>query len=94
MDLTFVYSFFFIRFIHLITNNNLLVMSCGHIIKDIFLFGSSLQSFSFSHICRQGNALADALAKRAKLFSPFLVWMESVPLDLYNCYLADFQAFQ
>ena len=66
----------------------------GHIIRDIWSYITSFQRFSFSHICRQGNALADALAKRAKLFSPFLVWMESVPLDLYNCYLADFQAFQ
>ena len=41
-------------------------------------------------MCRQGNALADALAKRAKLSSPLLVWMESVPSDLYNYY---FQIF-
>lgn len=45
----------------------------GHIVRDIWSFSSSFQRFSFSHICRQGNALADALAKRARLFSPFLV---------------------
>ena len=44
-----------------------------------------------SHMCRQGNALADALAKRVRLSSPLLVWMESVPPDLYNCYLSDFR---
>ena len=44
-------------------------------------------------MCRQGNALADALAKRARLSSPLLVWMESVPPDLYNCYLLDFSSF-
>ena len=44
-------------------------------------------------MCRQGNALADALAKRARLSSPLLVWMESIPSDLYNCYLLDFLSF-
>ena len=67
--------------------------SCGHIINDILLFVNSFQSFSFSHVCRQGNALADALAKRARLSCPFMVWKESVPPDLYNCYLSDFPLF-
>ena len=44
-------------------------------------------------MCRQGNALADTLAERARFSSPLLVWMESVPLDLYNCYLSDFSSF-
>ncbi|XP_075665643.1 uncharacterized protein LOC142635354 [Castanea sativa] len=79
--------------IHAISNRILLHLSCGHIIQDILLIVSSLQSFSFSHVCRQGNALADTLAKRAKLFSPLLVWMESVPPDLYYCYLSDFSSF-
>ena len=67
--------------------------SCGHIIHDSLLFARSFQSFSFSHVCRQGNALADALAKRARLSCPLLVWMEFVPPDLYNCYLSDFSLF-
>ncbi|XP_075667271.1 uncharacterized protein LOC142636863 [Castanea sativa] len=79
--------------IHAISNRLLLHSPCGHIIQDILLFAISLQSFSFSHVCRQGNALADALAKRARLSYPLLVWMESVPLDLYNCYLSDFSSF-
>ena len=44
-------------------------------------------------MCGQGNALADALAKRARLSSSLLVWMESIPPDLYNCYLSDFLSF-
>ena len=44
-------------------------------------------------MCRQDNALAYALAKRARLFSLLLVWMESVPPDLYNYYLLDFLSF-
>ena len=62
-------------------------MDCGHIVKDILLSSSS-------HICRQGNALADAFVKRARFSFPLLVWMEFVPSDLYNCYLLDFSAIE
>ena len=79
--------------IQAIRNINFTHSSCGHIIHDILLFVNSFQSFSFSHVCRQGNALADALAKRVRLSCPFVVWKESVPLDLYNCYLSDFLLF-
>ncbi|KAK9997071.1 hypothetical protein SO802_021757 [Lithocarpus litseifolius] len=79
--------------IQAISNRLLSHSSCGHIIHDILLFASSFLSFSFSHVCRQGNALADALAKRARLSCPLLVWMKSVPPDLYNCYLSDFPLF-
>ncbi|XP_075633589.1 uncharacterized protein LOC142606070 [Castanea sativa] len=79
--------------IHAISNRLFLHSSCGHIIQDILLFASSFQSFSFSHVYRQGSALADALAKRARLSYPLVVWMESVPLDLYNCYLSNFSSF-
>jgi len=79
--------------IQAISNRLLLHLSCGHIIHAILFVASSFQSFSFSHVCRLGNALADALAKRARLSSPLLVWMESIPPDLYNCYLSDFSSF-
>ena len=65
----------------------------GHIIHDILLFSRSFQSFSFAHVCRQGNALADVLAKRVRLSSPLLVWIEFAPPDLYNCYLSIFSSF-
>ncbi|KAL0006361.1 hypothetical protein SO802_013922 [Lithocarpus litseifolius] len=76
--------------IQAISNRLLSHSSCGHLIHDILLFASSFLSFSFSHVCRQGNALADALAKRARLSCPLLVWKNYVPPDLYNCYLSDF----
>lgn len=56
-----------------IRNQTSMHSSFGHIIRDIWSYISSCQRFSFSHICRQGNMLADALVKRARLFSPFLV---------------------
>ena len=79
--------------IQAISNRLFTHSSCGHIINDILLFVNSFQSFSFSHVCWQGNTLADALAKRARLSCPFMVWKDSVPPDLYNCYLSDFPLF-
>ncbi|XP_075665535.1 uncharacterized protein LOC142635224 [Castanea sativa] len=51
----------------------------GHIIKDCKSISSLFQTHSFSHTRRQGNAVAHALAKRARKSFPLLVWMESVP---------------
>ena len=79
--------------IQAISNRLFTHLSCGHIINDILLFVNSFQCFSFSHMCRQGNTLADVLAKRARLSCPFMVWKESVLLDLYNYYLSDFPLF-
>ena len=79
--------------IQAISNRLLLHSSCGHIIHDILLFASSFQNFSFSRVCRQDNALTDVLVKRTRLSSLSLVWMESAPPDLYNCYLSDFWPF-
>ena len=59
------------------------VCSCiGHIIKDCKSISGLFQTHSFSHTRRQGNAVAHALAKRARKSFPFLVWMESVPPDI------------
>ena len=76
--------------INVISNGQLLHSSCCHIIKNIILFSSSLQTFSFSHVCRQGNDLVDAFAKRTKFSFPSFVWMEFFPPDFYNCYLLGF----
>ncbi|XP_050259092.1 uncharacterized protein LOC126704102 [Quercus robur] len=54
----------------------------GHILKDILSHLNSFQSCSFSHIGRQGNAVAHALTQRARLSFPLEVWMESVPPDI------------
>ena len=68
--------------------------SCGHLIQDIMALLKSLQNYSFSHVHRQGNALAHALAKRARFSFPVLAWMESVPLDIYKFYVSDFLAIK
>ena len=61
----------------------------GHLIQDTLVYVNSLQSFSFSHIYRQGNCVADALAKKARYCSSLTVWMEFVPLDICSLVLAD-----
>ena len=50
------------------------------------------QSFSFSHIFQPGNALALALAKRARISFRIFTWMESIPPNLYDYYVVDFLA--
>ena len=58
--------------------------------KDIVSYANSFQSCSFSHVVRQGNAVAHALAQRARLFFPLEVWMESVPPYIFSFVLFDF----
>ena len=66
----------------------------GHIIKDIMSLVGSFQYFSFSHTRRQGNALAYALARRARFSFPISIWKESVPPDIYKVYVSDFLAIK
>ena len=64
----------------------------GHLIMDILSLVNSFQSVSFSHSYRQGNAAANALAKRARFSFPLLVWMENVPSNVVQVVSADFPA--
>ena len=65
--------------INSLRHGELLHSSIGYLLKDTMSYASSLQSFSFSHVSRQGNYVAHALAKREKLSFSIVVWMESVP---------------
>ncbi|XP_050248495.1 uncharacterized protein LOC126695706 [Quercus robur] len=56
--------------------------SIGHIIKDCKALRGVFQTCSFSHVRRQGNGVAHALARRARMSFPLSVWMESVPADI------------
>nr|XP_023928611.1 uncharacterized protein LOC112039940 [Quercus suber] len=56
--------------------------SIGQIVKDIMSMISSLRTYTFSHVRQQGNGVAHALAKRAIVSFPVLVWMEHVPSDI------------
>ena len=61
----------------------------GHTLKDIMSHLNSFQSCCFSHVGRQGNVIAHALAQRAKLSFPLKVWMESVPPTISSFVLSD-----
>ena len=61
----------------------------GHLVKDIVSSVSMFQYYSFSHTRRQGNVLAHALARRARLSFPTLVWMNFVPSDTYRFFVSD-----
>ena len=57
--------------------------SCiGHIIKYCKSLMGCFQTCPFSHVRRQSNGVAHALARRARKSSPLSVWMESVPPDI------------
>ena len=80
--------------INAIWSKNLLQSSFGHIVKDIVSSANSLQNFSFSHIIRQDNTLAHALAKREALSFPILLWIRSVSSDIHKTFLTNFLAIQ
>ena len=57
----------------------------GHVLLDIKSLFSCFSYISVQHINREGNCVAHKLARRAANV-PFLVWMESVPLDVFEVY--------
>ena len=61
----------------------------GHLVKDIVSSVSMFQYYSFSHTRRQGNVLGHAFARQARLSFPTLVWMNSVPVDIYRFFVSD-----
>ena len=63
-------------------NGDMLSSSFGYLLRDTLIHVTSLRSFSFSHIVRQGNTVAHALAQRVRLSFPLIVWIEYVPSDV------------
>jgi ribonuclease HI len=61
----------------------------GHLIADAQSLARALTSFCFSHVKRQGNALAHALARMAKTIDDIEVWMEDVPPPTKRLYLSE-----
>ena len=64
----------------------------GHLIHDISTLKNSFQSISFSHVVRQGNTVAHALAERARHSFPLFVWVEHVPQDIVSFFLHDLRS--
>ena len=80
--------------INSLRHGGLLHSSVGHLLKDTMFDASSLWSFSFSHVCRQGNSVAHALAQRARLSFPIVVWKESVPPDIMSFVMSDISSIE
>ena len=60
-----------------------------HLISEVKFYAKFFQSFSFSHICRQGNSIAQNFTRHLRHVSSLLVWIENVPQILNNVLLAD-----
>ncbi|XP_075645214.1 uncharacterized protein LOC142616214 [Castanea sativa] len=56
----------------------------GHIIDDIRILASDLNSFQYRHVKRNYNVVADALAKKAKNALSLAVWLEDVPDNIIH----------
>ena len=65
----------------------------GHILQDIKCLSSTFQSIGFSHVRRQGNNVAHALARRAVREADLTVWMEDVPPDIHHIVSANLANF-
>ncbi|KAK9988849.1 hypothetical protein SO802_029088 [Lithocarpus litseifolius] len=56
----------------------------GHIVDDSRWLAKSLRSASFSHVRRNGNRVADKLAKLAKFLYEPQIWIEDIHRDICN----------
>ena len=61
----------------------------GYVIDECKSLGASLCSCKFSHVRREGNRLAHALARRAVISADTDVWVESLPSDLNSIFQSD-----
>ena len=61
----------------------------GHLVDDILGLASHLRFSEFCFVPRSCNAVADALAKRAKVGLDLLVWLEDCPEDITPLVLDD-----
>ena len=63
--------------------------SFGHIIEDIRALALNFASSCFSHVKRQGNTVADKLAKLAKYSHCPSYWADGIPCDVHDLVVAD-----
>jgi len=61
----------------------------GHLLQDVKSLSNSFQFVGFSHVRRQGNTVAHALARRAMREQDLTVWMEDIPPDIHHVVQAD-----
>ena len=61
----------------------------GHLLADIHALMTRFSSLSLSHVKRNCNSLAHALARHTSSTPDLSIWMEEIPPDLNSVYLAD-----
>ncbi|KAL0012228.1 hypothetical protein SO802_007336 [Lithocarpus litseifolius] len=66
---------------HLISDSTCMT-AFGHIVDDSRWLSKSLRSASFSHVRRNGNRVADKLAKLAKFLCEPQIWIEDIHRDV------------
>ena len=76
-----------------LNNSNPSLALHGNILQDIKLLSNTFPFIGFSHVHRQGNSVAHALARRAAREVDLTVWMEDVPPDIHHCVQADLANF-
>ena len=71
-----------------INSDSTCLASFGHIVDDARTLALCFNSFSFIHVKRSGNAVADKLAKLGK-YSHSKVWYDDIPYDVKQLVLVD-----
>ena len=61
-------------FIKALVGGNYSLASIGHIAKDVMSILDLLQTYSFSHVRKQSNAVTHALAERIRFFFQLFGW--------------------
>ena len=61
----------------------------GHLIQDVKSLRNSFNSLNFTHVRREGNNVAHALARWAIKKPNLTVWMEDVPPEIRQFVMAD-----
>ena len=78
--------------INALKNGNMFNSALGHLLIDNLSHLNSLKSWSLSHTLRLGNAVVDALARRARFSFPLFIWLESILPDMVNFVNTDLPA--
>ena len=60
-----------------------------HLVKDFRSIVGLFQTYSISHVWRQGNSMAHALAREARMSFPLCIWMEDVPPNVLSVVIKD-----
>ena len=61
----------------------------GHIVEDVRALALNFVSSCFTHVKRQGNAVADKLAKLTKYSPCPHYWTDGIPCDVQNLVAVD-----